>query len=281
MFGSLGYWASSKGMVAVPNLSELTEAEASTALSNVVLTYSRIANTQTPNSGLVGKVATQSIAAGQLANYESTIQISIYELLCVPVFVKGPLISSTPCTNTLPQRDTYRWESTNCGTYSFEDRTENVGVACPPIPPPATNPPVWTDQSISLSFTFGVGYSDSVSASNGPNYLIVEPRTGTYQPIQGIGINSSTGALSGTPSLAGQAFRFGIMAYNSDGQIFTQDFSGTVGTGCFGNPNYVVREREYSPASAGCQWMYTYDVTYNGCGTFVSRVFIGKVIICE
>lgn len=228
MFGSLGYWASSKGMVAVPDLSGLTEAQASTALSNVLLNYTKIANTQTSNSGLVGKVATQSVAAGSLANYESTIQISIYELA-----------------------------------------------------PPTTFPPVWTDQSISTSFTYGVAYSDSVSATNSPNYLIVEPLSGTYIPVSGVGINSSTGQLSGTPSSPNQSFRFGIMAYNSDGTIFTSDFSGTVGPGCTALPSTVVREYEYFPYSEGCQWRYVYDTTYDGCGSFVSRVFVGKGIICE
>jgi hypothetical protein len=281
MFGSLGYWASSKGMVAVPDLSGLTEAQASTALSNAILSYSNITNTLTSDSNLVGKVATQSSAAGSLVNYESIIQISIYQLLCVPVFVKGPLISSTPCTATLPRRDTYRWESTNCGSYSFEDRTEDVGVACPPPPPPSTFPPVWTDQSVSLTFTYGVSYSDSVSATNSPNYLIVEPSSGTYSPVSGIGINSATGAITGNPNNAGQSYNFRVMAYNSDGTIFTQNFSGTVGLGCTGLPNYVVREYEFSEYNAECQWRYVYDTTYDGCGNYVSRVFLGKGLICE
>lgn len=228
MFGSLGYWASSKGMVAVPDLSGLTEAQASTALSNVVLSYSKIANTQTSDSNLVGKVASQSVAAGTLTNYESTINISIYELA-----------------------------------------------------PPPTFPPVWTDEAISTSFTFGVSYSDSVSATNSPIYRIVQPLSGVYSPVSGIGINSSTGQLSGTPSSPNQSFRFRIMADNPDGMIFTQDFSGTVDGGCANLPNTVVNEYEYAPYSPGCQWVYTYQATYNGCGSLISRVFVSQAIVCE
>jgi hypothetical protein len=268
-------------MVSMPDLFGLTEAQASTALSNVVLSYTKIANTLTSNSSVVGKVATQSSAAGSLVNYESIIQISLYELICVPVFVRGPLISSTPCTNTLPQRDTYRWESTNCGTYSFEDRTENVGVACPPPPEPSTFPPVWTDQSISLTFTYGVNYSDSVSATNGPSYLIVEPSSGTYSPVSGIGINSATGAITGNPNNAGQSYNFRVMAYNSDGTIFTQNFSGTVGLGCTGLPNTTTREDVDGPLDANdCFTRRSFDVTYNGCGSEISRVLISTTIIC-
>jgi hypothetical protein len=281
MFGSLGYWASSKGMVSMPDLFGLTEAQASTALSNVVLSYTKIANTLTSNSSVVGKVATQSSAAGSLVNYESIIQISLYELICVPVFVRGPLISSTPCTDTLPRRDTYRWESTNCGTYSFEDRTENVGVACPPPPPPSTFPPVWTDQSISTSLTYNVSYSDSVSATNSPSYLIVEPVPGPYLPISGIGINSSTGQLSGTPSSPNQPFRFRIMAYNSDGTIFSPNFEGTVAPGCFALPNTTTTENVDGPLDANdCFTRRIFDVTYNGCGSEISRVLRSTTLIC-
>jgi len=228
MFGSLGYWASSKGMVSVPDLSGLTEAQASTALSNAVLSYSKTANTQTSDSNLVGKVATQSAAAGSLINYESTISISIYELA-----------------------------------------------------PPPTFPPVWSDQAISTSFTYGVSYSDSVSATNSPNYLIVQPASGTYSPVAGIGLNSSTGQLSGTPSSPNQSFNFRIMAYNNDGTIFTQDFTGTVAPGCLGLPNYTVREYEYAPYSPDCVIEYAYDATYNGCGALISRVFVAQQIVCS
>jgi hypothetical protein len=135
MFGSLGYWASSKGMVTVPDLSGLTEAQASTALSNVVLSYSKIANTQTSNSGLVGKVASQSVAAGQLANYESTIQISLYELLCVPIWTEwydiGNPYNYSACApnNTQTYFTQQRRDTSNCGVAS-ETREVQKSTSC-------------------------------------------------------------------------------------------------------------------------------------------------------
>lgn len=107
------------------------------------------------------------------------------------------------------------------------DRTSTITYTTYSYTAPS-NPPSWIDQTISNSFTAGSAYSDSVSATNSPNYLIVEPSSGTYSPISGIGINSSTGAITGTPTTGGQTYRFRIMAYNNDGTIFSQDFSGTV-----------------------------------------------------
>jgi hypothetical protein len=135
MFGSLGYWASSKGMVTVPDLSGLTEAQASTALSNVILSYAKVANTQTSNSGLVGKVATQSVAAGGLANYEAVIQISIYELLCVPVWSEwydiGSPYNYSVCApnNTQTYFTQQRRDTSNCGVAS-ETREVQKSTSC-------------------------------------------------------------------------------------------------------------------------------------------------------
>lgn len=187
MFGSLGYWASSKGMVAVPDLSGLTEAEASTALSNAILSYTKTANTQTSNSGLVGKVASQSVSAGSLTNYESVITISIYEFLCVPTWSDwydiGTPYNFSAClsNNTQTYYIQQRRDTSNCGT-SFQLRETQKSIAC------------------------------------------------VY---------------------------------------------------CETLPSYVVREYEYYPYSVDCQWRYVYDSTYDGCGRFVSRVFVGKGIICE
>ena len=135
MFGSLGYWASSKGMVTVPDLSGLTEAQASTALSNAILSYSTITNTQTTNSALVGKVATQSVAAGALANYESVIQISLYEFLCVPVWSEwydiGSPYNFSACqpNNTQTYFTQQRRDSSNCTVIS-ETREVQKSTSC-------------------------------------------------------------------------------------------------------------------------------------------------------
>jgi hypothetical protein len=135
MFGSLGYWASSKGMVAVPNLSGLTEAQASTALSNALLSYTKTTNTQTANNDLVGKVATQSVAAGSLANYESVIEISIYEYFCIPTWGSwydiGSPYDATECqsNNTYTYKTQQRRDSSNCGSQS-ETRETTVTASC-------------------------------------------------------------------------------------------------------------------------------------------------------
>ena len=186
MFGSLGYWASSKGMVAVPDLSGLTESQASTALSNAILSYSKIANTQTSDSNLVGKVAIQSATAGSLVDYESVIQISIYEYLCVPTwsgwYEIGSAYNFSACqpNNTLTYYIQERRDTSNCGS-SYEIREVQKTTSC------------------------------------------------SY---------------------------------------------------CSTQPNTVTREYEYFPYSVDCEWRYVYDVTRDGCGTFISRVFIGKGIIC-
>jgi hypothetical protein len=190
MFGSLGYWASSKGMVAAPNLSGMTEAEASAALSNVFLSYSKIANTQTSNSSLVGKVATQSVSAGTLVDYESVINISIYEFLCVPNWTQSE-ISRTGTT----------W-SGNC--------INNVE-----------------------SGTYTIFYNNIDLNGCQPSY--------TSQTVV-----NTTRSCSPCQSL----------------------------------PNYTVRETEYSYYSEECFWAYVYDTTYDGCGNYISRVFIGKGIVC-
>lgn len=81
------------------------------------------------------------------------------------------------------------------------------------------NPPVWTDNVISNTFTVGTAYSDSVSATNSPTYSI---SSGSLPA--GISLNSSSGAITGTPTTA-QGYSFTISATNSDGAV-TVSYSG-------------------------------------------------------
>jgi hypothetical protein len=78
----------------------------------------------------------------------------------------------------------------------------------------------WIDQSVDQSqLSVGQSYSDSVSASNASLYEVV----GTLP--DGISLNTSTGAISGTASAAG-IFSFSIRAYNGSNEyISTQSFS--------------------------------------------------------
>lgn len=83
--------------------------------------------------------------------------------------------------------------------------------------------PVWVDNTIG-AFSANIPYSDSVSATNADSYSI---SAGALP--SGISL-SSGGSLSGTPTVAQQAYSFTIRATNSSNGLFvTQAFSGTVG----------------------------------------------------
>lgn len=81
-------------------------------------------------------------------------------------------------------------------------------------------PPSWTDNTLSNTFTVGTAYSDSVSATGATSYSV---SAGSLP--SGILLNSSTGAVTGTPT-AKQNYNFTISANNSDGSV-TASFSGT------------------------------------------------------
>lgn len=100
---------------------------------------------------------------------------------------------------------------TASGSYTFY--TDNA--------PPPTFPPVWTDQTLG-GFVAGSVYSDGVSATNSPTYSVISGALPT-----GISLNSSTGAVTGTPTVSGQSYSFTIRAANVDGNV-TAAFSGTV-----------------------------------------------------
>jgi len=85
------------------------------------------------------------------------------------------------------------------------------------------NPPAWTDNVIANTFTVGTAYSDSVSATNSPTYSI---SSGSLPA--GISLNSSTGAITGTPTTP-QGYSFTIRAANSDGAV-TVSYSGNTGS---------------------------------------------------
>lgn len=91
-------------------------------------------------------------------------------------------------------------------------------------PPPPTYPPSWSDNTLA-GFQADVAYSDGVSATN-MNY------SGSYSVSagtlpSGVSLNASTGAVTGTPTTAGQSYSFTITAGNSYGSV-SQAFSGTV-----------------------------------------------------
>ena len=124
--------------------------------------------------------------------------------------------------------------ATASGNYTFY--TDNA---------PPSNPPVWTDNTLA-GFTNASAYSDGVSATNSPTYSVTVGSLPT-----GISLNSSTGAVTGTPTVSGQSYSFTIRAINADGNV-TQAFSGTVAaSGKFRVWN-------------GSAWVYGTPRTWNG-----------------
>ena len=117
--------------------------------------------------------------------------------------------------------------TTYTGTISGSGSTGPVSVSSSATTPaPPTYPPSWSDSSLAGTFRVGEAYSDSVSASGNPtpSYAI----TSGSLPA-GVSLNSSTGAVTGTPTTAG-AYSFTIQASNGVGTPVNAAFSGTVAT---------------------------------------------------
>ena len=72
-------------------------------------------------------------------------------------------------------------------------------------------PPAFTDETLSNDLRVFIAYADAVSATNEPTYSI---SAGTLVP--GLSLNSSTGAVTGTPTAQG-AYSFTIQATNAAG----------------------------------------------------------------
>lgn len=79
MLNWLGIWASSKGMVRVPDLSGLNQAQSITSLQNSGLNYELISTpVSTSNISLNGLLESQYPTAGTLVGYESSVTIRFY-----------------------------------------------------------------------------------------------------------------------------------------------------------------------------------------------------------
>jgi outer membrane biosynthesis protein TonB len=94
-------WASSKGMVAVPDLSTLTYTDAIAALEDAGLNYTNSGSTNTANSNLNNIIATQSVAAGTLVDYETNISFTYYTYVATPTPVPTP-VAPTPTPTPTP-----------------------------------------------------------------------------------------------------------------------------------------------------------------------------------
>lgn len=78
MLGIGGRFAGAKGMVQMPDISNLTPEQAATALSSAGLRAKTQTSVTTSNSALGNKVFNQSFTAGQLVDYETDIDFSYY-----------------------------------------------------------------------------------------------------------------------------------------------------------------------------------------------------------
>lgn len=78
MLGIGGRFAGAKGMVAVPDLSNLNPDQALAVLSSIGLRRGSLGSSTTNNSGIDNRVFAQSISAGTLVDYESSVDYSYY-----------------------------------------------------------------------------------------------------------------------------------------------------------------------------------------------------------
>lgn len=111
--------------------------------------------------------------------------------------------------------------STTAGSYSFTVKAENAaGNVTQLFTDDLYVTPAWTDNTLA-AFTYNTAYSDQVVATGSPTYTI---SSGTLPT--GLSLNSSTGAVTGTPTYYG-AYSFTIQAANETGSV-TQSFSGAI-----------------------------------------------------
>jgi hypothetical protein len=96
MLGIGGKFASSKGMVLVPNLVGLSSIAASTALTNAGLRVGSISETS-GSSSQDGSVASQGVASGILVDYETTVSFTKYKYTAP----SGPSIYKTELDGTI------------------------------------------------------------------------------------------------------------------------------------------------------------------------------------
>ncbi len=149
-------WASSKGMVAVPDLSTLTYTDAITLLQSSGLNYTNNGSVSTSNSNLNNRIATQSIAAGTLVDYETNIGFTYYNYVPAPTPPAPTPPAPTPPAPTPP-------------------------APTPPAPtPPAPTPPAPTP---STDPVYGNCYSEYRAACCGVVTICVD--LNIYSPTYG------------------------------------------------------------------------------------------------
>jgi hypothetical protein len=100
MLGIGGKFAASKGMVVVPNLSGLSSSAANALLSSYGLISGSVSSTSTGNSSLNNTVYSQSISAGTLVEYETSVGYVLYSYVAPPPPTGPTLVSDSGCVYT-------------------------------------------------------------------------------------------------------------------------------------------------------------------------------------
>jgi large repetitive protein len=126
------------------------------------------------------------------------------------------------------------------------------------------NPPSWSDNVLG-AFVVGAAYSDGVSATFSPTYSV---SAGSLPA--GISLNTSTGAITGTPTGATYSYSFTITATNSYGSV-SASFSGNV-QGMFSVYDGAAWNKKvmYVRNSGNTAWVAAPVYVYNGTSWIAS-----------
>lgn len=160
--------------------------------------------------------------------------------------------SNTVTVSGLSAGTTYTWTAT-AGAESAQGSATTDSA-----PPPSGTATSWTDNTLG-GFQREVAYSDGVSAS-GTSPITYSVSAGTLP--SGISLNSSTGAVTGTPTVTA-AYSFTLQAANSYGSV-TQAFSGSVAESPFGK--IAVWD--------GSQWVKGFVNVYDGSAWQYGQVYV-------
>ena len=135
----------------------------------------------------------------------------------VPTGQNNGGISGTVDISGLTPGTAYTWTFTVQGAGTGNLTSKNISQSTS-----SGSAPSWIDNALG-AFQVSVAYSDGVSAS-GSSPITYSVSAGSLPA--GISLNSSSGAVTGTPTTAG-AYSFTLKATNSLGNV-TQPFSGIV-----------------------------------------------------
>jgi hypothetical protein len=293
MLGFIGRWAASKGMVAVPNLIGLLNTAAQTAIANSGLTFSSSSTTNTGDSGLANKVASQTPTAGTLANYESSVSFVYYTYVAPPFFpffppffppyfapapffppyfapVTSATISNLSYTATGSTTGTLSWTGTNIDSYMFTGSATNYpspynyGTFTATWPGNLVNMVQSQSYTVSISVMPG-GASQTITFTH--NYAVAPffppyfapAVTPTISNLQVTNITNTGGTLSWTST------------NQASYAISTNPY-----TALDGQTGFSLTSRLFTGLSAGTEYSYTVTITsssgaqVSGSGSFTT-----------